>query len=429
MRLKSRLLSLGLLSVALGLSVSCASNNGEAAEPGANEEVATQTQTLSDVQWGSGEEVSAQVLELGSASEVAFDDKFSTHDSTTAWQQGANLLVGLGVTSKGEILGEMSQGMKPTQADTDLSDHGEIGLASNGEFAAFASTRKLVKGDGNRNVTSALATADGYLWVESPNYETASRAWRIFTGGPGAESKLLAKSTDETEFDNVELSAEVAVPVVDGGTAYWSTLTSNERGTTSSTVLKHSLTGIEDSMIFARHATSPAVLDQGIAVLDVVTENGTVKDSEKHVPKSISLHTKQADPEVLLARSSTVDTTDSFKQLVGQDDTLMTQLAENLLVLNVPDKAVTAVQLPVDARAVGYTICGQQATWAVVDHTGASDGWQYLLDLKSNELSKVANDGLYGASFCNGDYFAWGIRGEVYPTKDAFVEVMQWKEQ
>lgn len=425
MRPKSRLLCLGLLSASICLTASCVANNGEAAKPGAIEGAATQTQTLSEVQWGSGEDISAQVLDLGAATEVAFGDKFSAHDSTDNGLKDANLLVGLGLTSKGEILGEMSQGMKPTQADTELSDHGEIGLASKGEFKAFASTRKLVEGDGNRNVTSALATDAGYLWVESPHYETSARAWRLFTGGPGMESKLLAKSKDEAEFDNVELSAEVAVPVVDGGTVYWSTLTSKEKGLTSSAVLKHSLTGNEESVIFAGNATSPAVLAQGIAVLDVVTENG----SQKHVPKSISLHTQQADPEVLLTRSSTVDTTDSFKQLVGQGDTLMTQLAENLLVFNVQDKDVTAVKLPADARAVGYTICGQQATWAVVDHAGESDGWQYLLELKSNELSKVANDGLYGASFCNGHYFSWGIRGEVYPKKDAFVEVMRWKEQ
>lgn len=428
LRPKSRLLSLGLLTAALCLSTSCVSSDGAATNPGAIDNGVTQPQTLSEVQWGSGKEVSARVVELGAATEVAFEDQFTVQDSTDNWQKHSNFLSGLGLSSQGEVLGELSQQMRPTQADTKLSDHGEIGLAKNGEFTAFGSTRKLVEGDGNRTVTSALSTDDGYLWVESPNYGSASRTWRLFTGGPGNQSKLLAKSKNDDEFGNDEWNIEVAVPVADDKSVYWSTLTTKANGSTSSAVLQHSLSEDDKSKIFADDATNPAVLDQGIAVLDLVTENGTEKNSEKHVAKSISLHTKQADPEVLLTGSSLLDDTVAFTGLVGQGETLMTQLADKFLVTNLQNKDVIAVALPADSRAVGYAICGQHAAWQVADSGGASDGWQYLLDLETNELSKVAKEGLTGTAFCNGDYFAWGVRGTGYSTNDAYVEVMKWKK-
>ena len=428
MRPKSRVLSLGLLTAALCLSTSCVSNNETATNLGAADDGVTQTQTLSEVQWGSGEEVSARVAELDAATEVALGDQFTAQDSTGNWQKQSNFLLGLGLNTHGEVIGELSQQMKPTQADTKLSDHGEIGLAHNGEFTAFGSTRKLVEGDGNRTVTSALSTDDGYVWVESPNYQSVSGTWRLFTGGPGNESKLLAKSKTGDESSNNELNVEVAVPVVDDKSVYWSTLTSKANGSTSTSVLQHSLSGDDESKIFADDATSPAVLDQGIAVIDVKTETDTGKKSENHVSRSISLHTEQADPEVLLTGSPLLDDTAAFTELVGQEETLLTQLADKFLVINPENKDVTAVALPAESRAVGYAVCGQYAAWQVVDVGGASDGWQYLLDLESNKLSKIAKEGLTGTTFCNGDYFAWGVHGTGDSTNDAYVEVMKWKK-
>lgn len=428
MRPKSRVLALGLLTATLCLSTSCVSNNETATNPGAIGDGVTQTQTLSEVQWGSGEDVSARVVKLDAATEVAFGDKFTAQDSTGNWQKQSNFLLGLGLNTHGKVIGELSRQMKPTQADIKLSDHGEIGLANNGEFTAFGSTRKLVEGDGNRTVTSALSTDDGYLWVESPNYQSVAGTWRLFTGGPGAESKLLAKSKNDDKFSINESSVEVAVPVIGDKSVYWSTLTTKANGSTSVSVLQHSLFGDEESKIFADDATSPAVLDQGIAVLDVMTEADTEKFSENHVSKSISLHTEQADPEVLLTRSPLLDDTVSFTRLVGQGETLMTQLADKFLVINPENKDATAFALPAESRAVGYAVCGQHAVWQVVDVGGASDGWQYLLDLESNELSKIAKDGLTGTTFCNGDYFAWGVRGTGDSTNDAYVEVMKWKK-
>ncbi len=428
MRPKSRVLALGLLTAALCLSTSCVSNNETATDPGAIDDRVAQMQTLSEVQWGSGEEVSARVMELGAANEVAREDQFTAQDTTANWQKNSNFLLGLGLNAQGEVIGEMSQQMRPMQADTKLSDHGEIGLANNGEFTAFGSTRKLVEGDGNRTVTSALSTEDGYLWVESPNYQSVAGTWRLFAGGPGAESKLLAESKSGDEFSIDELRVEVAVPVADGQSVYWSTLTTKANGSTSSAVLQHSLSGEDKSKIFADDATSPAVLDQGIAVLEVMTEADTEKNSAKHVSKSISLHTEQADPEVLLTGSRLLDDTIAFTRLVGQEETLMTQLADKFLVINPENKDVTAVVLPAESRAVGYAVCGQYAAWQVADVGGGSDGWQYLLDLESNEFSKVAKEGLTSAAFCNGDYFAWGVRGTGDSTNDAYIEVMKWKK-
>ncbi|MCW4465855.1 hypothetical protein OK351_10095 [Glutamicibacter sp. MNS18] len=395
-----------------------------------------QTATIQGLTWEDGSEIQASVLDLDSAEEKIIGDFFGSYASVDGWAGSRERFGPLALTEHGDLVGEFSVALEPTRDDTDLSSHGAIGMVRAGEFEPFASTETLVAGDGNRMVMSAAAADDMVVWVETAHYGDATDKWRIFAGGAGKETELMAKAEDYSDFLHRPPFNQNPAPVIDDGIAYWQGLLDDGEGKLSVSVFAQHGTEGRGAEIVVRDANNPVVLDSGIAVTDTMVD---LDPGEEVDPvqspirgKGISIFDGNTRTP-LLEMADPADPRTELGGLSGGGQTLITTVNEQLLVIDVETRQVSVVSAP-EAETEGFTffaagpeVCGDYATWTYTDPAGRSNGMQYFLKLDTLELGRITEENLFGKVFCNDDYFAWLVLDGADSGAIAHAEVMEWK--
>ena len=395
-----------------------------------------ETRTIQGMKWEDGSEVQARVLDLGTAEDKIYGDFFGSYSSLDGWTGSRERFSPFALTDQGDLIGEFSVALEPTRDDTDLSAHGKIGMVRGGEFEPFASTETLVAGDGNRMVVDAAAVDNAVVWVETANYIDATSSWRIFTGGPGRETEMMAKAEDYSDFlhrPSVNLNP---APVIGDGIVYWQGLLDDGEGNLSVSVFAQQATDRRGAEVVAHDANNPVVLDSGIAVTDTMVdlEPGEEADPAQSPIRGKGISIVDGDTRTpLLEVAEPEDPRTNLGGLNGGGQTLITTVNEQLLVIDVEDRQVSVVSAP-EAEIEGFTffatgpeVCGNLATWTYTDPAGRSNGVQYFLNVDTLELGKITEENLFGKVFCNEDYFAWMVLDGTDSAAIAHAEVMEWK--
>ena len=399
--------------------------------------VQRETTVIQGVKWADGSEVQARTLDLNTATEEVIGDYFDSYASMDRWTGASELFGTLALTDQGELIGEFSHSMQPTRGDTELSSRGEIGVVRDDEFEAFASTENLVAGDGNRMVVDAATDNDTIVWVETAHFGDATSTWRIFTGGPGKETELMAKAEDYSDFLRRPSFDLNPVPVIDDDAVYWQGLLDDGEGNLSVSVFGQQAASGNAAEIIARNANDPVVLDSGVAVTDTMVdlEPGEEIDPARSPIRGQGISiVDRGTRTALLELTEPEDEETTLGTLSGGGQTLLTTVNDRLLVINVETREVLAVTAP-EAETEGFTffatgpeVCGDYATWTYRDPGGASNGEQYFLDLETSELGKIPEEKLFGKVFCNEEYFAWMVLDDADTRAAAHAEVMEWRD-
>lgn len=379
-----------------------------------------------------GESLTGARLNLDDAVDTEIGDLMTAEYTTKALNTKDRSFGAFDISSKGVLFGSVNPSPQKLTKDktfdgSKVSFHSVAATVEAGKLTAFPSTQNVLSKDGPRQITVGVSEEGKYVWSETAETSGGETAWRVFTGGKDQKPRLLGQAEDFFAQDGVGLFPMEGQMALKESVAYWESMVVPDDVESAAAILSADLDDGQEAREFMENSIAPVALDSWVASVGVYPEEDPTVQQ-----RQINLHDEVEDGPgrgrvLVVDEGAGTEGEVPFSRFAGAGSTLMTTYARNLLVMDIDNTLIAAIENPDERGPVGMAVCGGYATWTYEDDGYAGDKAQYFLDLKTKELYRVANENLLGQTFCAGDYFAWSVLEEGDSNAAAYTEVMKWK--
>lgn len=388
-----------------------------------------------ELSWSSdtgSEGITGTRVRLEDAVVVDIDELLTLEYSTQTFNTKKQSFMPLDISADGVLFGAVhptAQQMKEKSFDgSKVVIQSVAATVDSGKLAKFPGAQKTLSSDGPRQITAGASLDGQFVWSETASTAGGDTSWRVFTGGKNQEPELLGRAEDfisEADGSVIPSGQQMALK---GSTAYWDSVKNIDGSDFVPGILSSELDDTKQAREFLGYSQHPVALDSWVATIGMEQLEDSVGLRRQINLQNFAKDGTGRSLALLREEGEGNEVATSFADLAGSGSTLMTAYAENLLILDVEGSLVAAVENPSERDPEGMAVCGNYATWTYSNDEEAGDSAQFFLNLDTKGLLRVANEDLFGETFCAGEYFAWSLMPLGDSEATSYAEVFKWIE-